>query len=137
MLSNFANSSHYNNILAYSFPSDIFYNHLFEGNIEEYEKHNRNVKVRENLYYFKLIMLYILYGADKYDEKILKIEEKYMQKLNNLILEQFEDIKDALGENNALLFNLKKERDFILKHNDASDEFQKDLVALNKELGYG
>ena len=63
----------------------------------------------------------------------LKLDQKYMQELNNCIID---DLKDLLDEDDSELIGAKKEYDFILKHNDISDEYFNDLSILNKGLRY-
>ena len=56
-----------------------------------------------------------------------------MQQLNKLIIEDFNDVFD---ENDLASINAKKEHDFILKHDNISDEFSNDYIAIHNELAY-
>ena len=63
----------------------------------------------------------------------VKINEKYMQQLNKLIVEDFNDVFD---ENDLASSNAKKEYDFVLKYDDISDEFSNDYITIHNELAY-
>ena len=63
----------------------------------------------------------------------IKINEKYMQQLNKLIVEDFNDVFD---ENDLASSNAKKEYDFVLKYDDISDEFSNDYITIHNELAY-
>ena len=56
-----------------------------------------------------------------------------MQQLNKLIIEDFNDVFD---ENDLASINAKKEYDFILKHDNISDEFSNDYITIHNELAY-
>ena len=63
----------------------------------------------------------------------IKINEKYMQQLNKLIVEDFNDVFD---ENDLASSNAKKEYDFVLKYDNISDEFSNDYITIHNELAY-
>ena len=61
-----------------------------------------------------------------------------MQELDKLILEDFNDISDKNkneNKNNLAVINAKM-IEFILKHDDISDEFLNDHTTLHHKLGY-
>ena len=116
-----------NVFLSNVFPSDIFYNYLWKEKIKEYEEKNSNIKVRERPAIFKFIILQTLFIANTvYGINDIKTTEKYMQELNKLIMEDLHDKND----NNLTLINAKKEFEFILKHENISDEFLNDYTTL-------
>ena len=60
-----------------------------------------------------------------------------MQELNKVIIEDFNDVFDEdEDENDLASINAKKEYDFILKHDNTSDEFLNDYITIHNELGY-
>ena len=63
----------------------------------------------------------------------IKINEKYMQQLNKLIVEDFNDVFD---KNDLASSNAKKEYDFVLKYDNISDEFSNDYITIHNELAY-
>ena len=63
----------------------------------------------------------------------IKINEKYMQQLNKLIVEDFNDVFD---ENDLASINAEKKYDFVSKHDNISDEFSNDYIAIHNELAY-
>ena len=63
----------------------------------------------------------------------IKINEKYMQQLNKLMVEDFNDVFD---ENDLASSNAKKEYDFVLKYDNISDEFSNDYITIHNELAY-
>ena len=94
------------------------------------KKKNLYVKVRERPTIFKVIILQTLFMAKTvYGINDIKINEKYIQKLNKLIIENFNDIFD----NDLNLINTKKEFEFILKHGNISNEFLNDYITLHYE----
>ena len=48
-------------------------------------------------------------------QEIFKPDQKHIQELNKLLIEQYQDTKDTYGENDINSINAKKELDFILK----------------------
>ena len=118
------------------FTSEIFYNNLLWEKIKEYGDKNYNIKVREKQAIFELIILQRLYIVKAiYGINNIKINEKYMQELNKLIMEDFNDAFDE-DYNNPASIKTKKEYDFILKHDNISDEFSNDYIKIHNELGY-
>ena len=118
------------------FTLEIFYNNLLWEKTKEYEDKNYNIKVREKQAIFKFIILQRLYIAKTiYGINDIKINEKYMQELNKLIMEDFNDVFDE-DHNNPASINAKKKYDFILKHDNISDEFSNDYIKVHNELEY-
>ena len=124
--------------LSNVFTAEIFHNHLSPEKIKEYEKDNPNNKGRERPEMFKFVILQTLYIAKTiYGTNDIKINEKYMQELNKVIIEDFNDVFDEdEDENDLASINAKKEYDFILKHDNTSDEFLNDYITIHNELGY-
>ena len=58
-----------------------------------------------------------------------------MQELIRLIIEDFNNVFDEV-ENDLASINAKNEYDFILKHDNISDEFLNDFIKIHNELGY-
>ena len=107
-------------------------------NIKIHEEKNRDIKIRDWKAIFKFYVLRTLHDINTYYrnnglKERLKLDQKYMQELNNCIID---DLKDLLDEDDSELIGAKKEYDFILKHNDISDEYFNDLSILNKGLRY-
>lgn len=50
-------------------------------------------------------------------KEIFVADEKKMEMLNNLLIDEFENLKKAYGEDSPDLIQTKKELDFLLKHN--------------------
>ena len=112
--------------LSNVFTAEIFHNHLSPERIKEYEKDSSpNNKERERPAIFKFVIFQTLYIAKTIDGiSDIKINEKYMQELNKVIIEDFNDVFDEdEDENDLASINSKKEYDFILKHDITSDEF--------------
>ena len=112
-LNDITNPSDYNSFVVRVFPPNIFHDHLLRENIKKCEEQNKNIKVRDNPFYLKLNTLLALYDENKHYrnnglEEIPKTDQKKMQELNKQIIEQYEDFKETLGENDATFFNLKK-----------------------------
>ena len=120
------------------FTAEIFHNHLLREKIKEYEEKNRNNKARERTAIFKFVILQTLYIAKTiYGISDVKINEKYMQELNKVIIADFNDVFDEdEDENDLASINAKKEYDFVLKHDNTSDEFLNDYITIHNELGY-
>ena len=110
--------------LSNVFTAEIFHNHLSPERIKEYEKDSSpNNKERERPAIFKFVIFQTLYIAKAiYGRNDIKITKKYMQELNKVIIEDFDDVFDE-DENDLASINSKKEYDFILKHDITSDEF--------------
>ena len=112
-LNDITNPSDYNSFVVHVFPPNIFYDHLFRENIKKCKEQNKNIKVRDNPFCLKLNTLLALHDANKHYrnnglEEIFKTDQKKMQELNKQIIEQYEYFKEALRENDATFFNLKK-----------------------------
>ena len=58
-----------------------------------------------------------------------------MQELSRLIIEDFNNVFDEV-ENDLASINAKNEHDFILKHDNISDEYLNDFIKIHNELGY-
>ena len=81
-------------------------------------------------------MLQTIYIAKAiYGINDIKINEEYIQELNRLIIEDFNDVFNE-DQNDLASINAKKEHDFILKHDNISGEFLKDYIKIHNELGY-
>ena len=127
-----------NAFLSNVFPSDIFYNHLLKDKIKECEEKNPNHEVRKRPAIFKIIILPLFIAKTIYGIDEIKINKEYMQELDKLILEDFNDISDKNkneNKNNLAVINAKM-IEFILKHDDISDEFLNDHTTLHHKLGY-
>ena len=124
--------------LSNVFTAENFHNHLSPEKIKEYEKDSPNNKARERPAIFKFVILQTLYIAKTiYGISDVKINEKYMQELNKVIIADFNDVFDEdEDENDLASINAKKEYDFILKHDNTSDEFLNDYITIHNELGY-
>ena len=68
-------------------------------------------------------------------EEIFKPDQKHTQELNKLIIEKYQDIKDKYGETDINTINAKKALYFILKDNDATDDYPNELPIFNEEMG--
>ena len=125
-----------NVFLSNVFPSDIFFNYLLKEKIKAFEEKNPDIKVRETPSIFKFIILNTMFIAKtNYGIDDIKINQEYMQKLNNLIMEDFNAIfnkNKSEYKNNLIFINAKKEFEFILKHNNISHEFFNDYTTLTK-----
>ena len=92
--------------------------------------------MRERPAIFKFIILQTIYIAKAiYGINDIKINEEYIQELNRLIIEDFNDVFNE-DQNDLTSINAKKEHDFILKHDNISGEFLKDYIKIHNELGY-
>ena len=86
--------------------------------------------MRERPAIFKFIILQTIYIAKTiYGINDIKINEEYIQELNRLIIEDFNDVFNE-DQNDLASINAKKEHDFI------SGEFLKDYIKIHNELGY-
>ena len=107
---------------TYFFDPHNFYEYLLQKNIDNYDERNKDIKVRDNPVYFKYMTLITLNEANKHYSKhglkqIFVADEKKMEMLNNLLIDEFENLKKAYGEDSPDLIQTKKELDFLLKHN--------------------
>ena len=114
----------------------FFFDYLLKEKIKAFEEKNPDIKVRETLSIFKFIILNTMFIAKtNYGIDDIKINQEYMQKLNNLIMEDFNAIfnkNKSEYKNNLIFINAKKEFEFILKHNNISHEFFNDYATLTK-----
>ena len=107
---------------TYFFDPHNFYEYLLQKNIDNYDERNKDIKVRDNPVYFKYMTLITLNEANMHYSKhglkqIFVADEKKMEMLNNLLIDEFENLKKAYGEDSPDLIQTKKELDFLLKHN--------------------
>ena len=107
---------------TYFFDPHNFYEYLLQKNIDNYDERNKDIKVRDNPVYFKYMTLITLNEANMHYSKhglkqIFVADEKKMEMLNNLLIDEFENLKKAYGEDSPDLIQSKKELDFLLKHN--------------------
>ena len=107
---------------TYFFDPHNFYEYLLQKNIDNYDERNKDIKVRDNPVYFKYMTLIALNEANMHYskhglEQIFVADEKKMEMLNNLLIDEFENLKKAYGEDSPDLIQTKKELDFLLKHN--------------------
>ena len=125
-----------NVFLSNVFTLEIFHNDLLREKTKEYEEKNPIIKLRERPAIFKFIILQTIYIAKAiYGINDIKINEEYIQELNRLIIEDFNDVFNE-DQNDLASINAKKEHDFILKHDNISGEFLKDYIKIHNELGY-
>ena len=118
-----------------------FYEYLLQKNIDFYEEGIKHIEIRENPALFKIAALAALNEANTQYSKhglkeIFKPDQKKTQELNNRIIDQFEDIKEVMGEDDPFTINTKKELELLLKHNDITDSYVDELTVFNKEIGY-
>ena len=107
---------------TYFFDPHNFYEYLLQKHIDNYDERNKDIKVRDNPVYFKYMTLITLNEANMHYskhglEQIFVADEKKMEMLNNLLIDEFENLKKAYGEDSPDLIQTKKELDFLLKHN--------------------
>ena len=107
---------------TYFFDPHNFYEYLLQKHIDNYDERNKDIKVRDNPVYFKYMTLITLNEANMHYSKhglkqIFVADEKKMEMLNNLLIDEFENLKKAYGEDSPDLIQTKKELDFLLKHN--------------------
>ena len=107
---------------TYFFDPHNFYEYLLQKSIDNYDERNKDIKVRDNPVYFKYMTLITLNEANMHYSKhglkqIFVADEKKMEMLNNLLIDEFENLKKAYGEDSPDLIQTKKELDFLLKHN--------------------
>ena len=98
-----------------------------EKKIKEYEEKDPNIQARERPGIFNFIILQTLYIA----KTIYGLNDIKINELNKVIIEDFNDVFDDPASINA-----KREYDFILKHENISDEFLNDFITIQNELGY-
>ena len=98
--------------LSNVFTAENFHNHLSPEKIKEYEKDSPNNKARERPAIFKFVILQTLYIAKTiYGTNDIKINEKYMQELNKVIIE---DLMMYLMKMKMILLQLMLKKSMIL-----------------------
>ena len=106
---------------------------FYEKKIKQYEEKNPNIQARERPGIFNSIILQTLYIA----KKIYGLNDIKINELNKVIIEDFNHVFDEdENENDTASINAKREYDFILKHENISDEFLNDYTTIHNELGY-
>lgn len=71
-----------------------------------------------------------------YKNSNVNADKEYMQYLNQEIIKNHANKFNNENEDNIEIIKAKKEYDFILKHDNITDEFHSDYDILHEEIAY-
>ena len=116
---------------------DILYNEILNDKIRNYERLNPEIIVKECPQILKFIIIQnILTLRLLYENNNINADKEYMQYLNQEIIKNHGNKFNNENEDNIEIIKAKKEYDFILKHDNITDEFHSDYDILHEEIDY-